>query len=61
MKHKIALGAGLIPFAVVDATRRRRRFMSSRPAAMWAPPNDRTGGMPPSEVLAVVRASGLRR
>ena len=61
MKHRIALCAGLVSLAVAAATSAQAQVYVEPPRGYVEPPPQMVqGGMPPAEVLMVVRASGLR-
>ena len=61
LNHRIALCAGLSALAVVVATSAQAQVYVEPPRGYVEPPPQMIqGGMPPTEVLAVVRASGLR-
>ena len=61
MKHRIALCAGLASLAVAAATSAQAQVYVEPPRGYVGPPPQMVqGGLPPAEVLMVVRASGLR-
>ena len=61
MKHRIALCAGLASLALAAATSAQAQVYVEPPRGYVEPPPQMVqGGLPPTEVLMVVRASGLR-
>lgn len=58
LKTRIAIGVGLAAFGVVAATSAQAQTVPGNPAGVEAPPMAQPG-LPPREVLRIVRASGL--
>ncbi len=61
MQHRIALCVGLTAAAVAGATSAQAQVYAEPPRGYAAPPPPGDyGGLPPNEILMIVRASGLR-